>query len=220
MVDLDLFRHVVLRPESELDLVHAALVIAEPEYPGLDITAYVALVDRIGEAARRAVADLNEPPITPILAMLYERLGFRGNAENYYDPRNSFFNEVLERRTGIPITLAVLVMEVARRAGIAAQGVSFPGHFLVRSGNVVIDPFVGRRIGLADVRALYTRTTGDPGEPGPQLLEPCTKRELLQRMLGNLRGIYAQLGDARRLAGVDLRLDLLRRGEPSPRMPN
>src|SRR5262249_36418083 len=132
--DLALFAHVVRRSESELDLARAALLIAEPEYPGLDVPHYIQLLDRLGMRARRRLdgVALGPPTAERLLAFLYGEVGFSGNTNDYYDPRNCFLNEVLDRRTGIPITLALVFVEVAMRAGVLAQGVSFPGHFLVR----------------------------------------------------------------------------------------
>src|SRR2546430_2404900 len=132
--DLALFAHMLARTDDEIDLAQAALLLAEPEYPGLDIPHYIGVLDRLRAEAARALGGvaLGVLAARRLLGLLYEELGFRGNDKDYYDPRNSFLNEVLERRTGIPISLAVVVTEVARRAGVEAQGISFPGHFLVR----------------------------------------------------------------------------------------
>jgi regulator of sirC expression with transglutaminase-like and TPR domain len=147
--DLTLFAHIVSKPEEEIDLAQAALLIAAPEYPSLDIARYMGRLDELGaQARRRAAAAARHPeiaPIQPVLELLYGEHGFHGNSEDYYDPRNSYLNEALDRRTGIPITLAVVIVEVASRAGVEAHGVSFPAHFLVRArgddGPIFIDPF-------------------------------------------------------------------------------
>jgi len=201
--DLTVFALVVGRAESEFDLARAALLVAEPEYPGLDIAHYVGELDRIGEGAR---IGHGYPPVAPVVRHLYEELGFRGNAADYYDPRNSFLNEVLDRRVGIPITLGLVLIETCGRVGIEAQGISFPGHFLVRvlgpGAPMFIDPLDGRALDRADLRALHGRATGHSGDPDPRVLEPARKSEILLRMLNNLRGIYEANGDGLRLRGV------------------
>jgi regulator of sirC expression with transglutaminase-like and TPR domain len=122
-------------------------------------------------------------------------------------------NDVLDRRTGIPITLALVLTEVCRRAGIDARGVSFPGHFLVRSdtprGAMLVDPFAGRALSRDEVRALYARVTGEDRDPPPRLFAPAAKAQILVRMLNNLRAIYEQQGDSARLCAVLERLQVL-----------
>jgi regulator of sirC expression with transglutaminase-like and TPR domain len=218
-IDLVLFGHLVRKPEAELDLERAALLIAESEYPGLDVAAYVAKLDQLAATVRlrmRAEGLVVEPAgsaaryqsvVGFVLGCIYGELGFRGNVCDYYDPRNSFFNEVLDRRTGIPITLALVLMGVCWRVGIAAFGVSFPGHFLVRmprSGGepLFVDPFDGRILSSTDLKALYEQATGDPGDVDTQVLQPAGRRQILARMLNNLRAIYEVRGDRRRLQRV------------------
>src|SRR5262245_1858630 len=132
--DLALFAHVVGRPEDEINLAQVALLIAEPEYPDLDIPHYLGLLDILGGQARGALEGMEQglEAARRLCEVFYGVLGFRGNASDYYDPRNSFLNEVLDRRTGIPITLGLVLSEVARRAGLTVEGISFPGHFLTR----------------------------------------------------------------------------------------
>jgi regulator of sirC expression with transglutaminase-like and TPR domain len=151
--------------------------------------------------------------VEAVVRLLFVEYGFCGNRQDYYDPRNSYLNEVLDRKTGIPITLALVLTEICDRTGVEARGVSFPSHFLVRapsvSGPRFIDPFEGKLLSTEDLRALYQRTTGDEGEPDPRLLEPATKRQILVRMLNNLRGVYAARQDRRRLRDVLERLEVL-----------
>jgi len=216
--DLALFAHVVGRPEADIDLARAALLVAEPEYPELDIPHYIAVLDQLGLRARSQLGG-NGPGIEAargLLALLYEDIGFVGNMTDYYDPRNSFLNEVLDRRTGIPITLAVILIEVAQRAGITTQGVGFPGHFLVRmpveGGIIVMDPFHGRLLDADDLRELLERVGAAARAAEPHLLAPATKQQILFRMLGNLRGIYRDKSETERLRAVLERMLVL---EPS-----
>lgn len=224
-LNLTLFAHLCARPEAELDLAEAALLIAETEHPGLDVGRYIALLDDLGRAARAAVARARPTGETPaeearierMLRFVYEDSGFHGNDDAYYDPRNSYLDDVIDRRTGIPISLAVVFTEICRRAGITANGVSFPGHFLVRidtpRGAVLIDPFAGRPLSHEELRALYARVTGEDKEPPSRLFEPATKVQILLRMLNNLRGIYEQQGDNERLCAVLERIQVLAPGE-------
>lgn len=230
-VSLTLFAHITARPEDELDLAEASLLIAEAAHPGMDVRRYLEMLDRMGLEARRALErPLGRPEVTPgsgpverVLQLVYGEHGFRGNAGDYYDPRNSYLNHVLDRRLGIPITLAVVLLEVCWRAGLTAQGVSFPGHFLVRTplddppgraagppGRVLlIDPFEGRLLGRDELRALHTRVTGTAQDPDPRLLAPASKRQILVRMLNNLRIIFAKKQDQEQLRPVIERMQVL-----------
>jgi regulator of sirC expression with transglutaminase-like and TPR domain len=226
-VSLTLFAHVTARPEDELDLAEASLLIAEAAHPGLDVHRYLAMLDRLGQDARRALerplgrAEMTpgSGPIEQVLQLVYGQAGFRGNAGDYYDPRNSYLNHVLDRRLGIPITLAVVMLEVCWRAGLEAQGVSFPGHFLIRSpldatpgppGRVLlVDPFEGRLLGRDELRALNARVTGTAQDPDPRLLAPASKRQILVRMLNNLRIIFAKRQDQDQLRTVIERMQVL-----------
>jgi regulator of sirC expression with transglutaminase-like and TPR domain len=217
--DLTLFAHLVKRPDADMDLGQAALLVAEADGPGVDIVESVARLDALGEAAHERLGAAprddgeNERALKQLLDFLYRAEKFCGNVEDYYDPRNSYLDQVLERRVGIPISLAVVLLEVARRAGVTARGVSFPGHFLVRAPGarttLFVDPFDGQLLTPAALRALHARTTGEDREPDPRLLEPVEKQQILVRMLNNLRGIWTQRGDQERLRGVLERLEIL-----------
>jgi regulator of sirC expression with transglutaminase-like and TPR domain len=226
--ELTLFAHVAARPDAEIDLASAALLIAEDAYPGLDIASYLAALDRVGQAAQARVLELSkpgdprasvEPKLRAVLDLLYRELGFRGDDVDYYDPRNSYLNEVLDRRKGIPITLALVLIETLRRAGVEAHGVGFPGHFLVRTaglrGPLFVDPFAGELLTRERMRALHERVGGDAGDPDPRLLEPVGARAILVRMLNNLRGIFATRADRVRLRQTLERLMIL---APSPEL--
>lgn len=186
------------------DLLGAALIVARVEYPRLQPAATVEAIDRLGEGARARLASLDGAPLGERIAalgcFLYDEQGFDGNRDHYGDFRNSLINVVVERRTGIPITLALIYREVARRAGLEVHGVSFPGHFLLRAPAgageddlIIVDPFEGgRRLDLADCRALFRRHVGTDGQFRMDLLHPCTSRQFLARMLNNLKRVYIE----------------------------
>jgi regulator of sirC expression with transglutaminase-like and TPR domain len=218
--ELALFSHMVARPEPDIDLAQACLLIARTEYADLDVTRYTAVIDSLGDDAKRVLAKKRAgDPAERFVRWMFDDVGFQGNAVDYYDPKNSYLNDVIERRKGIPISLAVLLLEVGRRAGIALAGVSFPGHFLLRSAPgksermLVIDPFDGQKLGRKELRELHARAIGEERDPEPALLAPATKRQILVRMLNNLRGIYATRGDRMRLRGVLERMSVLVRSE-------
>ena len=189
------------------DLAAPALLIARLGYPRLDPTPYLARLEAMGGAAadRLAAVTRADPrgPIDALNRFLFEDQGFSGNTGDYDDPRNSFLNQVLDRRTGIPITLAVVYIEVARRAGIRVDGVNFPGHFLLRfpfgpdddaRSAVFVDPFHrGSILSEGDCRSLLRRHAGDSVEFDSRLLAPATKQQILVRMLGNLKRLYVRM---------------------------
>jgi regulator of sirC expression with transglutaminase-like and TPR domain len=208
------FAQLVSGSEEELDLAEAALLIAQEEHPDLDITAYLHRLDELAASVRARLPQAPEPMdiIHHLNVRLFHEEGLAGNESEYYDPRNSFLNEVLDRRRGIPITLSVIYLEVGRRLGLPLVGVGFPGHFLVKyrgaDGDVVLDPFVGGVTLTLDelaqkLRSMYGDTNPFLGQI-PQLLTPASKKEILVRMLGNLKGIYLQQNDfTRALAAID-----------------
>ena len=210
------FRQYAVRPDERLDLLTGALLIARDAYPGLDFQAQEAKLDQLAAPLRRR--RIEELPAAlqarAIGDHLFIRNGFRGNAENYYDTRNSFLNEVIERKAGIPISLTVLFVEVARRAGVRARGVGFPGHFLARvddtDGSVIVDPFAGgTTLTRRDLTELLKRVAGKM-KFQEAMLEPTPVRHIVARMLMNLRGIYAAQGDYPRLLLVlDRLIDLM-----------
>lgn len=210
-LSLTLFAHVC--SSIEQNFADAALLIAEIERPDLDVPRYLALLDELGARVRAVTRSgaSDETRLGSAVRWLYEEAGFHGNEDDYYDPRNSFLSEVIDRRSGIPISLAVVLTEVCQRADIPAYGVSFPSHFLVRSGpgNLIIDPFSGRLLRREELRALYTRVTGDQRDPPDRLLLPASKPQILLRMLANLRGIYAARSDVEHLLAVLERMHVL-----------
>jgi regulator of sirC expression with transglutaminase-like and TPR domain len=221
------FGRVALSPDP--DLAVAALMIARVEYPRLDAGRYIDLLDALGREARDRVATArvtaDTPPnvdpdaysrVTALSDYLFREQRFSGNSRQYEDPRNSFLNEVLDRRTGIPITLALVYMEVARRAGVAVEGINFPGHFLLRcpvdgrrrygsapgrwSGtgalqDLIIDAYHGGALlSEAGCRRLLERHAGEGAVwDDDHLRGHATKPQILARMLVNLKRVYVQM---------------------------
>lgn len=188
--------------DESLPLLPTALLIARDEYPALDPTVYDATVQAHVDHLRAEVEIIPSAPLkmAAINRHLFDELGYSGDHDEYYDPRNSYLNEVFERRLGNPISLALVQMEVSRRLGIPLDGVSFPGHFLVRlpmeEGMLVMDPFNGGRpLGVEELRE---RASSHLGGQRPddqvlaQILDAAPSRAILMRMLRNLQGVYAE----------------------------
>ena len=186
------------------DLAPAALVIARVEYPSLNPVPYVAALDRMGQEAAARLQQVGDDSVRAFNEYLYDEQGFAGNRERYDDPRNSFINEVLNRRIGIPISLAVIYLEVARRAGLQVDGINFPGHFLLRAREsaardtaselVIIDPFHGgAQLSEYDCRQLLRQHVGDEAAFDGSLLAPATRHEIVVRMLVNLKRLYVRM---------------------------
>lgn len=198
-----------LAEREPVPLARGALLIAREEYPDLDAERYLEHLDALGRAAERVVregADTVER-VQLLGDFLFAQTGFKGNRDNYGDPRNSFLNQVLERRLGIPITLSVVYLEVGRRAGLNLYGVSFPSHFLVKAvdqrGELIIDPFNGGAIlGLDELRARLNQAYGRPVELHPAMLKAASTRQILARMLRNLKAIYLSGADWPRALGA------------------
>lgn len=216
---LDRFAEVVGSDDFPLD--HAALLIGAWDYPERDLAGYRAQLDDIARTAEPEVARASGGigRARAISDCLFDRLGFHGNTGDYYDPRNSFLCDVLDRRVGIPISLSVLYLEVARRVGVLAQGVNFPGHFLVRvaieDAWLFLDPFSGgRALAPPDLEALLRRTTTPDAVLEPSVIAAATKRQILGRMLVNLAGIYGRNGDLPRSLDVLERLAVLEPSNP------
>jgi regulator of sirC expression with transglutaminase-like and TPR domain len=212
------FSRAALRRIAEkepLDLARAALAIAHEEYPSLDEADYLRKLDEIAAQVMRSLPPgaLPERRVGRLNLVLFRELGFRGNDSDYYDPRNSFLNEVLDRRVGIPITLSVVYLEVARRCGLAVQGVSFPGHFLCKvpldEGELIVDPFHrGRLLGRDDLQKLLESNSRD-ARLSARHLRPASGRDILARMLHNLRAVYLERHDVPRALSAVERLLVL-----------
>jgi regulator of sirC expression with transglutaminase-like and TPR domain len=205
------FQALIEQPDDEIDLAEGALLIAKKAYPDLDIGDYLSRIDRLAHAVseRLPAAASETDRIRALNRYLFVELGFGPNVEDYYDQRNSFLNDVLERRVGIPISLSVLYIEVGRRVGLPLQGVSFPGHFLVKckleQGVVVLDPYgSGTSLSLQDLQQRLRATRG--GEVSraivAAMLVAADKKQILARMLRNLKAIYVEQGDHNRALSV------------------
>jgi regulator of sirC expression with transglutaminase-like and TPR domain len=212
------FAALVARPDSVVDLARASLLIACEEYPDLDVRGYIERLDRMGASVRAHVGRGASPAaaVAALNGYLFDEEGFRGNTDEYYDPRNSFLNDVLDRRVGIPITLSMVYMEVARRAGLHVEGVGLPGHFIVRlltsDGEWLIDPFhEGALLSEKDCQQRLDRIFGGRVRMEARLVATCGRKQMLARMLRNLKVIYGKQEDWPRALRV---LDLLLRIDP------
>jgi len=186
------------REDASIDLATAALAIARTEYPALDMLHYLARLEKLAERVRGRMR--SNPTARETLAMLnrvlFDEEGLRGNRHDYYDPRNSFLNDVLDRKLGIPITLSVVYMDVARRVGFPMAGTGMPGHFLLKhydvmAGEIIIDPYNrGRIVSEAECQQRLNEIYSGEVELRPEYLQAVTHREILTRMLNNLRQVY------------------------------
>lgn len=214
------FAALVGGPEPDLDLATGALLIAAEEYPQLPVESYLRRLDLLAERVRDRLSEETAPLVLlhDLSRVLFVEEGFRGNAEQYYDPRNSFLNDVLDRRLGIPITLSVVYLEVGWRLGLPLGGVNFPGHFLVRYEGealpILVDPFQGGEVRFEDeAQGLLDRVYGGSVPLQPEYVRPAGKKDILARILSNLKAIYLNAhDDVRALAAVE-RLLLVRPGD-------
>ncbi|MBW3553622.1 MAG: tetratricopeptide repeat protein [Gemmatimonadetes bacterium] len=206
-------------PESGIDLAAAALLIAADEYPQLPLGPYLRRIELLADRVGDRLSGETAPPIVlqELCRVLFREEGFRGNADAYYDPRNSFLNDVLDRRLGIPITLGIVMLEVGWRVGLPLSGINFPGHFLVRyDGEVarlLIDPFDGGRVRWEDEgQELLDRVYGGMVRMREEFLRPAARTDILARVLTNLKGIYLNARDDRRALSTVDRILLFRPG--------
>lgn len=196
----------VRQPEAAIDLAHAALLVAAEDDPRCDVAEWRAELYRMGLVARERLSGRAPDERVPALnAYVFAELGFSGNQRDYYDARNSLLHRVIERRTGLPITLSVVYMDLARRAGLRAEGVGLPGHFVVRvrpdetAGRAaLVDPFYGTLIDEEDCQDRLDTIYGGQVPLRPEHLRASTAREILARLLRNLKAVYVQAGLYRR----------------------
>ena len=198
-------------PDAEVDLAEVALLLARDEFPAIDVEGYLAELAAMAREAQHYVRGPFFERVHGLCRYLFHELGFHGNARDYYDPRNSYLNVVLERRTGIPITLSAVTIASGRRAGLRVVGVGLPGHFIAKAvdngSEVLIDPYHGGRVlSPADCENLVHQVTGLSFDASPVALEPLPSGLIVQRMLNNLKSIYTGRHDWPRTAKVLERL--------------
>jgi regulator of sirC expression with transglutaminase-like and TPR domain len=206
------FERLLALPDASIDLAHAALLVAAEEQPALDVEHYRARLFELGLAARAFVAARSWEPVDALNEFVFRELGFVGNQASYYDPRNSLLPYVIDERRGIPITLSVVYMELGRRAGLEVEGIGLPGHFIVRvraesargEETRLVDPFNRRAISVDDCQELLDSLYGGQVALTEAHLRASTNREILARVLRNLKAVHAQSNHHRRaLAAVE-----------------
>ena len=214
-----LFAEEARKSDLDMSLARVALLVAKEEYPQLPVDLYVARIDQMAEEAQDRLAAETAGPVVlqELIRTLYERHGLKGNTEAYHDPRNSFLNDVLDRGLGIPLTLSIILLEVGWRLGLPIEGVNFPAHFLVRyrgaAENILVDPFEPEALRFEDeAQELLDRQCGGMIRMRPDFLRTATKRDMVLRLLLNLKGLYMNARDAYRTLAVTDRILLLRPG--------
>lgn len=211
-------KELVERPDREVDLAYAALLLVKEDYPTMSVSSYLRQLDRWGALARANMGQSRNPHvmIDRLNHTLFNETGFRGDVETYHDPRNSFLNEVMDRRTGIPITLSIVYMAVAQRANLPLVGVGLPGHFIVRYAGLgagvplYLDPFhQGALLTVTRCQALVKRTVAENVRWDPSWLNPVKKVEILSRLLRNLKRSYITMSQPLKALSVMERLLIL-----------
>ena len=198
-------------PDAPLDVAEVALLLARDEYPALDVAGYLSELDALAHDVKPSLRGGLESCVERLCRYLFEDLGFHGNAAEYYDPRNSYLNEVMDRRLGLPITLSALAMAVGRRVGMEVVGVGLPGHFVTRAtagkSSLIFDPFHGGRVlSREDCERLVKQATGEPFTLTPAALRAVPLGLMVTRMLNNLKAVYLAGDDHRRSVRVLQRL--------------
>ena len=215
-----LFSQIIQKPEEDIQLDRAALYLAGEEYPELDVPSHLAELDAFaGQISLRVGHGAAPVELAGAIAgYLFDEVGFHGNYSEYYDPDNSFLNRVLETRTGIPITLSLVFLEVGRRLGLRCSGVGLPGHFIVGLDETgeYIDPFnAGTTLSTGDCRNLVHKMSGGQLEWTDDFLAPYSKHNLLFRMLNNLKSVHMQKKEWEKAVGVIQRMAFINPGLPS-----
>ncbi len=215
------FYQEVTQPDEQIDLAKAALYIAQEEYPELQPAEYINALDTMAAEVQELLPAQQYPLriVQSINQYLYDDLGFTGNKTDYYDPKNSFLNEVIDRRTGIPITLALVYLEIARRIDFPMVGVGMPGHFLIRPDVPQMELFVdvfnrGEIMFPEDCQERISQIYGQPVTLQPEFLEPVTPRHFLVRLLSNLKIIYLRREELEKALAAVERILLLFPGMP------
>jgi len=203
-----LFEDLVRRDDAAIHLPAAALAMARIAYPNLALAPHLANLSDMGRLAAERLRGVisADDRIARLNHYVFSELGFEGNRKDYYDPRNSFLNEVLDRRLGLPITLSLVYIEIAAACRVTVEGIGFPGHFLVRdvATGWILDVFNGgRRLEVADCRDMFVEQGFERREWTDTLLVSVTKKQFLLRMINNLRRPYAEADDTQRLGMLD-----------------
>jgi regulator of sirC expression with transglutaminase-like and TPR domain len=209
-------------PAAPLDLAELALALARDEHPELDVDAYLSELNGMAHEACAYLRGSLEARVHGLCRYLFHEMGFHGNAQDYYDPRNSYFNEVLDRRTGIPITLSAVAMAIGARAGLQVAGVGLPGHFVVKAfaghQEILFDPYHGgRRLTPEECEQLVFQATGLTFQATTAALQPVPLGMILERMLNNLKAVYLRANDFSRAVRVIERLRQLDPHDPLQR---
>lgn len=211
-----LFYQEIHQSEEQIDLARAALYIAQEEYPTLDPAEYLNALDTMAAEVGERLGEQRYPLriVQTINEYLYDDLGFTGNSSDYYDPRNSFLNQAIDRRTGIPITLSLVYLEIARRLDFPMLGIGMPGHFLIRpdfeEAGIFVDAFNrGEVLFPADCEQRLSLIYGRAVQLQPEFLEPIGAKQFLARMLTNLKAIYLNRGEAQKCLAAIERILLL-----------
>ena len=212
------------RSDRDFELGRTALYIAREEYPQLPVERYMLRLDSLAEAVKDRLDDETAPLIVleEVIHTLFEREGLRGNKESYHDPRNSFMNDVLDRRLGIPLTLSIILLEVGWRLNLPLEGVNFPGHFLVRyhgvAEHLLIDSFDGGRIRFeSQAQDVLDQQYGGMVRMQPAFLRAASKLDMIRRLLVNLKGLYVNVKDDERALSVVECLLLVQPASPGER---
>ncbi len=211
-MDLDHALTLLARdPSADLDAAEIALCLARDEYPGVDVEGYLGELTAMAHDVRPRLRGGLPARVQALGRFLFHEMGFRGNTQDYYDPRNSYFNEVLDRRIGIPLTLSVVAMSVGGRAGLPVTGVALPGHFVARAAEggeaILFDPFhAGHILSPQGCEQLVEQATGSPFEATSESLAAAPLQLVVVRLLTNLKAIYLRTSDFARAARVIGRL--------------
>jgi regulator of sirC expression with transglutaminase-like and TPR domain len=214
-MDLDDALSVLARvPDAPFDLAEVALELAREEYARLDVAGYVSELDGMAREARHYLRGDLAQRVNGLCRYLFHEMGFHGNVRRYYDPRNSYLNQVIDRRTGIPITLSAVAIAVGRRAGLDVDGVGLPGHFIAKAHDgcreILFDPFHGGRLLTpAACEQLVEKVTGKPFRATPDQFTSIPLGPMVFRMLNNLKAAYLRAEDYPRAVRVITRLSLL-----------
>lgn len=206
------FQAEICRADQEINLAHAALLVAREEYPQLGIQGYLGRLDLLAEETKDRLNGETAPLLVlqELLSTLYRRHSYRGNRDSYYDPRNSFLNDVLDRGLGIPLTLGIVLLEAGWRLNLPLEGVNFPGHFLVRfrgdAMDLLVDPYDGGALRFQDqAQELLDRIYGGMIRVHDSFLKAAPRQEMIIRLLTNLKSLYLNAGDHdRALAAVEM----------------